>query len=96
MVASKDLPCWEITRCGNQDKCLAGMSENAGQQCWQVARKLDDYRSAMNVCKDCIVYVTKHANTALSEQELENILQHKVDCVLVSSCPRYIADGGRR
>ena len=84
MFAHKDMPCWEITQCGNQDSCLAWTPENAGKACWQVATELDDYRSAMNVCKDCIVYISKHANSALSEQEVQDILQHKVECVLAS------------
>ena len=84
MVVRKNMPCWEITQCGNQDSCLAWTPENAGKACWQVARELDDYRSSMNVCKDCIVYISKHASSALSEQEVQAILQHKVECVLAS------------
>lgn len=92
MVANKEWPCWEITNCGSRENCLATRGDGQDKPCWQIAQGLDDYRSALNVCKDCIVYVSKHASANLSEQEVDRILQHKVECVLAAKCPNYVEE----
>lgn len=82
-MAGCDKSCWEITRCGCEAKCLAKQREEEAKPCWDLAMELNDYRSAMNVCKDCIVYVTKSRRGSLSDAEVEEILRRKVECVLV-------------
>jgi len=52
-----------------------------------VAQELDDYRSALNVCKDCIVFISKNDSAALSEAEIREIMDSKVDHVLAVQCP---------
>lgn len=89
MDAAKNWPCWEITRCKSEDCCLSREQQNTSLPCWEIARGLDDYRSVLNVCKDCIVYVSKQENSSLSEAELTQILHSKIDCVLVKGCPHY-------
>lgn len=70
--------CWEIMGCENPTACLVRMmAESGGQNCWEVVRKLDDYRSAMNVCSDCIVYVLNQQADVLSNDEIQDILARK-------------------
>ncbi len=87
--------CWEITKCEGSEGCPARQA--ADTPCWEIARELDDYRAALNVCKDCIVYISKQGTSTLAEDEIDSILERKGVCVLMSSCPRYVAplaDGG--
>ena len=84
MVAKRDWPCWEITKCQSQECCLSRQQDAHAKACWEIAQGLDDYRTALNVCKDCIVYISK----TLADQ-IDEILGRKVDCVLVSHCPNY-------
>ncbi|MFZ5776118.1 MAG: hypothetical protein ACOY3Z_11605 [Thermodesulfobacteriota bacterium] len=86
-MARKDWSCWEITRCGSEATCFARQRAGEAKPCWEVARELNDYRSAMNVCQDCIVYISKARSRSLSEQEVEEILARKIECVLAAGCP---------
>jgi len=90
----RELPCWEITKCASEDCCLYRRQEVHTKPCWEVAGELDDYRSALNVCKDCIVYVSKEGCAELSREEVAAIINNKVECVLMNSCPELRA--GRR
>lgn len=83
MVAKNDWPCWEITGCENQGRCSVRQQDAQAESCWEIARRLDDYRNALNVCRDCIVYLAKHETSVLSEQEIKEILHQKTECVLV-------------
>jgi len=80
---SSQYTCWEIMQCGNQ-RCLARVQRNI--PCWEIASKLDDYRSALNVCSDCLVYLSYHKNPILSAQEIEEILKQKGVCILRDRC----------
>ena len=90
MKTQDEWHCWQITRCGNEDSCLAWKQGLESRPCWEVAQELDDYRSALNVCKDCIVFVTKVKSAALSENEFQEIMAHKVECVFTIQCPNRI------
>jgi len=50
--------------------------------CWDIAAKLNDYRLAMDICKDCVVYMLKGENSVLSRKEIESIMDQKTNCVL--------------
>lgn len=82
MSSEGKVSCWNIMQCGNE-KCSA--REN-GKACWEVADELDDYRSAMNVCSDCIVYLSMHHNGVLSREEIDEILLKKGVCILREKC----------
>lgn len=85
-MTSQNIPCWKITNCQRNECCLG---QNGGEkQCWEMASELDDYRSAMNVCKDCIVYITKQNNSVLTETEITEIMEKK-GCILTQKCPNY-------
>lgn len=91
MTAEKEWRCWEITGCGERENCRAGRQEGVVRPCWELAGELDDYRNALNVCKDCIVYVSKQRSSTLSDEEVRQILLRKVDCVLAGNCPGQAA-----
>ena len=44
--------------------------------CWQLARKIDDFRFDCHVCQDCIVYKYAKPNDEVNKQQIEKIL-HK-------------------
>ena len=86
MSPFKDWSCWEIIKCEQPDECP--VRKQASTPCWEVASQMDDYRSVLNICKDCLVYVSKQKDSVLTEDEIFSILQTKNDCVLVTRCPR--------
>ena len=88
MMIQNELHCWQITLCGSEESCLAWKQGLEKRPCWEVAQELDDYRSALNVCMDCIVFISKKNSAALSEEEVQEIMGRKVECVLAAPCPR--------
>ena len=76
--------CWKIIGCKKKDQCPAGQQEDKG--CWEIVRKMDDYRTAMKICEDCLVYLSKEKNSVLTSEEIAIILQKKGVCVLTSKC----------
>ncbi len=77
--------CWKITQCNNKE-CLARNEES--KSCWEIARELDDYRTSLNVCSDCLVYLSQHENTILSPAEIKKIIESKRECVLADTCQK--------
>ncbi|MBU0483475.1 MAG: hypothetical protein KKB30_03040 [Proteobacteria bacterium] len=75
-------PCWEIMHCSQKEQCPAW--HQAPTPCWEIARAADDYRKAMNVCPDCVVYVINQGESILTKEELKGIVAHKNACVLNS------------
>lgn len=80
MIPNSDWPCWEIMKCKGTESCPARVTPE--KNCWEIARDLDDYRSAFNICQDCIVFMVKNGNSILSEKEVRTIVQKKVSCAL--------------
>ena len=73
-------PCWKIMNCDTTQKCPA--KTHPETPCWEIAAKLNDYRLAMDICKDCVVYMLKAENSVLSRKEIESIMDRKTNCVL--------------
>ena len=70
--------CWEITGCNKKDNCVVHkQSLLSGRPCWEVVSSFDDYRNALNVCGDCIVYVMKQTSDILSASQIEEIMAKK-------------------
>ena len=80
MIPNSEWPCWDIMKCQGTESCPA--REQLHKDCWEIARELDDYRSAFKICQDCIVYMLKNGNTVLSDKEKKTIVEQKVTCVL--------------
>lgn len=89
MASTNEWHCWEITKCGRKEGCSA--RQHLDTPCWEIASNLGDYRSNFNICKDCIVYVSKEGESELSEEEIRQILEKKGVCVLISQCPRFVS-----
>lgn len=85
MELNSEWPCWEIMKCEGTDNCPA--KNNPKTPCWEIANKLEDYRSAFNICKDCIVYLLKQDEPVLTEHEIEIIMESKknIPCALTVS-----------
>jgi hypothetical protein len=80
MIPNSEWPCWEIMKCKGTEDCPARRQPE--RHCWEIARDLDDYRSAFNICQDCIVFMLKNGNSILSEKEVQTIVEKKVSCTL--------------
>ncbi len=76
--------CWKIIGCNKQDQCPAGQQE--GKECWEIAQEMDDYRTALKICEDCLVYLSKGKSDVLTPEEIEIIMEKKGVCVLASKC----------
>lgn len=82
MKAQEEWHCWQITRCGKEDSCIVRRQGFANRPCWDIVQEMDDYRSALNVCKDCLVFISKKSRPGLSEEEVQEIMAQKVESVL--------------
>ncbi len=87
-MSSTEWLCWKITKCFNTENCPARERENI--PCWELARELDDYRTVLNVCEDCLVYLSRHKNSVLSEAEIQDIMEKKGVCILKERCARFV------
>ena len=74
--------CWKITQCDNKE-CVARNKEG---MCWEIAKEFGDYRTRLNVCSDCLVYLIHNENTILTRAEIKKILAKKSECVLLAKC----------
>ena len=82
MVGKCDWPCWEIMSCDEHKKCPAKIRPET--PCWEIARENGDYMYILQICVDCIVYVLKGENLALSKNDIQSIMVHKSNCFLTS------------
>ena len=73
-------PCWKIMNCDTSKKCHA--KNYPDTPCWEIAGELNDYRTVMDICKDCVVHLLKTENSALSKQEMQSIMNQKTNCAL--------------
>ena len=84
MTDKQDWHCSKITNCGREDECPAGGATD--KSCWEIAVEMEDYRSAMNICQDCLVYLSRKENSILTEEEIKEIMAKKGVCILVDKC----------
>lgn len=68
-----ELPCWEITQCNRKQKCL--LASDPERTCWELVK--DDKASSFHICVDCLVYLVKHKDSPLSEEEFSSILKQR-------------------
>jgi hypothetical protein len=70
--------CWEVIGCGKQVQCQVWkMAQAGGKPCWEVVSSFDDYRNALNVCGDCLVFVLHQNQSVLSPAEIDDIMAAK-------------------
>jgi len=77
-----DWPCWKIMNCDTAQECPAKSRPEI--PCWEIASELNDYRTAMDICQDCIVHILKTEDSALSIEEMQTIMNHKINCALAA------------
>ena len=74
MDFSSNWKCWEITGCDKID-CPARAEPET--PCWEIAQRIEDYRSISNTCKECIVYLLKKDALAIPPKKLKEILKQR-------------------
>ena len=74
MDSCPNFKCWEIMNCDELD-CPARREPET--PCWEIAKRIQDFRNVSNTCKDCVVYLLKGETSILSKEELQNIIKQK-------------------
>ena len=74
MDSYPNFKCWEIMNCDDLD-CPARREPET--PCWEIAKRIQDFRNVSNTCKDCVVYLLKGETSVLSKEELQNIIKQK-------------------
>jgi len=60
-------------KCHESQKCPA--KDNTSKLCWEIIEEVDTY--SFNICKDCLVYVSKQKDSQFSKEELLSIMAQK-------------------
>jgi hypothetical protein len=90
MSLRTEWPCWEIMKCGQDKTCAA--KENQHKLCWEIIQEVDSY--SFNICKDCLVYISKQKDCKFTDEELLSIMAQKgVEVVCRQGCPHRQESG---
>lgn len=73
MSPYSELPCWVIMNCGDNNKCPA--KEQPQLNCWDIFSEVDE--KVFNICRDCLVYLSRQEESILSRQEMDQIMLAK-------------------
>lgn len=73
-------------KCKPEDiaKCPVAHSD---KPCWEMMREIDV--CSFNICKDCLVFVTKQKDSVLSREEILSIMCQRGVDVTGTKCPLY-------
>jgi hypothetical protein len=78
------LPCWVIMNCADNTKCPA--KDQPHRDCWEIFSEVD--KKASNICQDCLVYLSRQAESILSRKEMDQIMLAKgIDINSLSAGP---------
>lgn len=84
MSLRSEWSCWEIMKCNDSQKCPA--KENTSKLCWEIIQETDRY--SFNICRDCLVYVSKQRDSQFSKEEILSIMAQKgVNVLNDEKCP---------
>ena len=84
MSLRSEWPCWEIMKCNESQECPAKIS--SAKLCWEIIKEVDSY--SFNICRDCLVYVSKQKDSQFSKEELLSIMAQKgVNVLDGKKCP---------
>lgn len=78
MAANSMLRYRKFEECNGRDEFLT--KENQGKLCWKMATEVGDFRSAFNICEDCIVFLLNNGTLILSELDIHSIRNREVRC----------------
>jgi hypothetical protein len=67
-------------QCDESERCSARIDPET--PCWEIIGRLGDYRSACDICRDCIVRVLKTGISVLTAEEVNSIVKAKTGCKL--------------
>ncbi len=86
MSLRSEWPCWEIMNCDpEKSECPAYGAE---QPCWELMREIDLY--SFDICKDCLVFISKQKDSIFSKEELLSIMCQKgIDVTGHHQCPQF-------
>jgi hypothetical protein len=81
----KNIKCWEIMKCDNQD-CPARHEPET--PCWEIAKRVGSYKNISNTCRDCVVYILKEEIDVISPKEIKKIITQRefsreMECALL-------------
>jgi len=87
MSLRSDWPCWEIMKC-EPEQAARCPAYRTSKPCWEAMRELDV--CSFNICKDCLVYVTKQHDSIFSKEEILSIMCQKgIDVTGHHRCPQF-------
>ncbi|THB75388.1 MAG: hypothetical protein D6B25_11995 [Desulfobulbaceae bacterium] len=81
------LPCWVIMNCAEDKECPA--KNHPHQDCWEVFKAIEanTFNSSFNICRDCIVFLSRQKDSPVSSEEMKQIMERKG--ITVTSCGNY-------
>ncbi len=92
MSLRTEWPCWEIMKCSDSQDCPA--RGDTAKLCWELMEEVGKY--SFNICKDCLVYISKQKDSPFSKEEILSIMAQKgVNVLTCRSCPTREGDGGK-
>jgi len=74
MSLRSDWPCWEIMKCDESQKMSCKRKVHR-KLCWEIIEEVDKY--SFNICRDCLVYVSKQKDSKFTKEELLSIMAQK-------------------
>ena len=69
--------------CGEDKECPA--KKHPDRNCWEIFGAVDS--RSFNICRDCIVYISRQEQSTVSRQEMEEIMLRKG--IVVSPCGSF-------
>lgn len=72
-----DQYCWEIIQCDNSSSCPARSSKK--KPCWEVMAEHSSFQCHYGLCEECIVFLSKTRSSVFSSNELEEVMQQRMD-----------------
>lgn len=73
MPLQSEMPCWEIIQCNKKDTCFCAGDKK--KPCWEFVK--EDNLCSFHICVDCLVYLAKHEESALSEKKFHFIMKQR-------------------
>ena len=83
MSANNTQRYWEFEK----SKRVVGLSikKYPEKPCWEMASDVGDFRSAFNICADCIVFLLRNGTSLLSEEQICSLGDREVMCKFLNT-----------
>lgn len=73
MPIQSEMPCWEIIQCNKKELCFCAGDKK--KPCWDFVK--EDNLCSFHICVDCLVYLAKHEQSALSATKFRFIMKQR-------------------